>query len=40
MDENKLTRLMETSNVAVVKNCFAQKEDGDNIVELRTAERT
>ena len=31
---------METSNVAAVKNCFAQNEDCDNIVDLRTAEGT
>ena len=35
--KNRLTRLMRTSNVAIVKNCFAQKEDCDIIVELRTA---
>ena len=28
---------MRTSNVAIVKNCFAQKEDCDIIVELRSA---
>ena len=31
---------METSNVAVVKICFAQKEDSDNVVELQTGEGT
>ena len=38
--KNTLTRLMETSYVAVVKNCFARKEDCDKIAELRTAKRT
>ena len=38
--KNTLTRLTETSNVAVVKNCFVWKEDCDNIVELQTAKRT
>ena len=38
--KSKLMRLMETINVAVVKTCFAQKEDCDNIVKLRTAEQT
>ena len=38
--KNTLKRLMETSNVAVAKNCFVRKDDCDNIVESRTAKRT
>ena len=38
--KNKLPRLMDTSNVAAVKDCFARQEDCDNMVELRTAKET
>ena len=33
-------RLMETSNIAFMKNCFTRKKSSDNIVELRTATRS
>ena len=38
--ENTLTRLMETSNVAIVKKLFRTERGLQQIVELRTAEGT